>query len=56
MAVAQAKPDATEDRLAALALPEGGWSASARADALPFVSFFVFERWRQIVFLSRNSL
>lgn len=34
MAVAQAKPDATEDRLAALALPEGGWSASARADAL----------------------
>ncbi|MBO6776358.1 MAG: SufD family Fe-S cluster assembly protein [Marinibacterium sp.] len=34
MAVAQAKPDATEDRLAVLTLPEGGWSESARADAL----------------------
>lgn len=35
MAVAQAKSDATEARLAALSLPvSGGWTHSARADAL----------------------
>ncbi|ASP21620.1 FeS cluster assembly protein SufD [Antarctobacter heliothermus] len=34
MALPQAKLDATEARLSALALPEGGWSDPARADAL----------------------
>ncbi len=34
MAVAQAKLEAAEARLAALALPQGGWAAAARADAL----------------------
>ena len=34
MAAPQIKFDATEERLATLSLPEGGWSASARRDAL----------------------
>ncbi|SNR96730.1 Fe-S cluster assembly protein SufD [Antarctobacter heliothermus] len=34
MALPQAKLDATEARLSALALPEGGWSDPARQDAL----------------------
>ncbi|MEP5154085.1 Fe-S cluster assembly protein SufD [Planktotalea sp.] len=34
MAVAQVKIDATEERLSTLALPQTGWSAAARADAL----------------------
>ena len=34
MALPQAKADLTEARLSALALPEGGWSDPARADAL----------------------
>lgn len=34
MALPQAKLDATEARLSALALPEGGWSDPARTDAL----------------------
>ncbi|WP_425098554.1 SufB/SufD family protein [Tropicibacter sp. S64] len=34
MAVAKVKLDATEARLAALTLPEGGWAAAARQDAL----------------------
>ncbi|MWD27816.1 Fe-S cluster assembly protein SufD [Aquicoccus sp. SCR17] len=34
MALPQAKLDATEARLATLTLPEGGWSAAARRDAL----------------------
>ena len=34
MAVAQVKMDATEERLNALEMPQGGWSATARADAL----------------------
>ena len=34
MAIAQAKRDAATARLAALTLPQGGWSASARAEAL----------------------
>ena len=32
--ILQAKLDATEARLAVMSLPEGGWSAPARADAL----------------------
>ena len=34
MAIAQAKRDAATARLAALTLPQGGWSAPARAEAL----------------------
>ncbi len=34
MALPQQKLDATEDRLSALRLPEGGWSDAARRDAL----------------------
>jgi Fe-S cluster assembly protein SufD len=34
MAAPQIKFDATEERLGTLSLPEGGWSASARRDAL----------------------
>ena len=34
MALAQVKIDATEERLSALELPQGGWSAAAREDAL----------------------
>ena len=34
MAWAQAKQDAAEARLAGLSLPQGGWSAAARAEAL----------------------
>ncbi len=34
MALPQLKQDATEARLGALSLPEGGWSAGARSDAL----------------------
>ncbi|MCR9125923.1 MAG: SufD family Fe-S cluster assembly protein [Rhodobacteraceae bacterium] len=34
MALAQLKQDATDARLAALSMPEGGWSAAARRDAL----------------------
>ncbi|HBM58562.1 MAG TPA: Fe-S cluster assembly protein SufD, partial [Citreicella sp.] len=34
MALPQAKQTATEARLAALSLPEGGWSGPARAEAL----------------------
>ncbi|MBY6004634.1 Fe-S cluster assembly protein SufD [Salipiger bermudensis] len=34
MALPQPKQDATEARIAALSLPEGGWSAPARKDAL----------------------
>ena len=34
MAVPQARQDLTEDRIAALDLPKGGWSDAARADAL----------------------
>lgn len=34
MPLTQAKIDATEARLAGLSVPEGGWSAPARADAL----------------------
>ena len=34
MALAQSKPDATADRIAALSLPEGGWADGARRAAL----------------------
>ncbi|MEN8894200.1 Fe-S cluster assembly protein SufD [Planktotalea arctica] len=34
MALAQIKIDATSERLAALEMPQGGWSGAARADAL----------------------
>ncbi|PTX48658.1 Fe-S cluster assembly protein SufD [Gemmobacter caeni] len=34
MAVAEAKRDAAEARLSALALPQGGWAGAARAEAL----------------------
>ena len=34
MALPQLKHDATEARLSALSLPEGGWSSAARADAV----------------------
>ncbi len=34
MSALQAKTDATEERIDALDMPQGGWSASARADAL----------------------
>jgi Fe-S cluster assembly protein SufD len=38
MAEAAVKPDATEERIASLAMPQGGWSEVARKDALTRLS------------------